>query len=112
MLSLDYLANLMTKYYQSLSKNVAAINGKLTDVIVRIEVIEESIAKLQRNLDSDVVGAINDNGEDQNVEYTRPNNENMSLPMTTLEKFHEFEKRISTDNSYRRKIVSIIFFFF
>lgn len=101
----DNLANLMTKYYQSLTKKLAATNGKLADAIVRMEVIEESITELQKYIDSDIAEDRNSNDEEQNVETTRQRNESITLPIATLDKFNEFEQKISQDNSYRRKII-------
>lgn len=97
----------MTKYYRSLSNKLATINGKLTDVIVWME---ECIAKLQKNIDSDMIDDINSNNDDQNIEAVRQNNENFTLPLATSDKFIEFEQKLITDHSYRRKIVSTYFF--
>lgn len=86
--------------YASLTKHFANVNGKL-DVIVRLDVLEETVAKLQRHLDSDEISTAGNQDTSQNEK------ENIKLPLATMEEFREFDGKLE-DNAFRRKIVSTV----
>lgn len=87
--------------YASLTKHFANVNGKLADVIVRLYVLEETVAKLQRHLDSDEISTAGNQDTSQNEK------ENIKLPLATMEEFREFDGKLE-DNAFRRKIVSTV----
>lgn len=89
----DYLANLMRTFYQNLSKNSAYSNGKITDISVRMDGLEKSVAKIHKYIDfSEVHDTNNDNDQRQSTEETkRTTPETMTLPIATIEKVNEFD---------------------
>jgi len=83
------------KYYRNLSKQIYNIQGKIVNISLIIEGIQQSLEIMLRER----------NGND-NICYSDSNDNEISLPLTEYTEFDALNKQLSSEVNFRQKIVS------
>jgi len=97
------------KYYRNLSKQIYNIQGKIVNISLIIEGIQQSLEIMLRERNSN-----------DNICYSDSNDNEISLPLTKYTEFDALNKQLSNEVNFRQKIVSskhvnflyILFFIF